>query len=295
MKKAFTLIELLVVIAIIAILAAILFPVFAQAKEAAKKTQCLSNIKNLSLAVIMYTGDYDDLAPQSSAGPNPPTPAQVTAGDYYIEWSQAVYPYIKNGTSGGPTTNGGFANYGGSGIFACPDFPTQGQFNQYGIHADMSPVNDAPYGLDYTANGNAPQTPGATTQVPSPSSIFMIAEKGANGTTNASTPYVITRGGLWSSNPWVDYGTATIDNCALGGLGAGVACYQGAASGGDQDMSSANEWVWAAGNMFPRYRHASTSNMAFWDGHAKSEHKGQFNWGQNVAITGLSWRWGPGN
>jgi prepilin-type N-terminal cleavage/methylation domain-containing protein len=60
MKKGFTLIELLVVIAIIAILAAILFPVFAQAKAAAKKTQALSNIKQLGLANMMYMGDFDD-------------------------------------------------------------------------------------------------------------------------------------------------------------------------------------------------------------------------------------------
>ena len=63
MKKAFTLIELLVVIAIIAILAAILFPVFAQAKEAAKKTADLSNIKQLGTANAIYQGDNDDLFP----------------------------------------------------------------------------------------------------------------------------------------------------------------------------------------------------------------------------------------
>lgn len=63
MKKAFTLIELLVVIAIIAILAAILFPVFAQAKAAAKKTASMSNIKQLGTAIIMYEGDVDDIYP----------------------------------------------------------------------------------------------------------------------------------------------------------------------------------------------------------------------------------------
>lgn len=63
-RRAFTLIELLVVIAIIAILAAILFPVFAQAKEAAKKTQCVSNTKQATLASLMYANDYDDTLPR---------------------------------------------------------------------------------------------------------------------------------------------------------------------------------------------------------------------------------------
>ena len=63
-KRGFTLIELLVVIAIIAILAAILFPVFAQAKEAAKKTHCVSNTKQTVLAAIMYAGDFDDVLPR---------------------------------------------------------------------------------------------------------------------------------------------------------------------------------------------------------------------------------------
>jgi len=62
-RKGFTLIELLVVIAIIAILAAMLFPVFARARESARKIQCLSNVKNISMALQMYMTDYDKTPP----------------------------------------------------------------------------------------------------------------------------------------------------------------------------------------------------------------------------------------
>ena len=100
-QKAFTLIELLVVIAIIAILAAILFPVFAQAKDAAKKTQSISNVKNLTLGVIMYTNDYDDtVMPTLSFNwtqmCNWGTVPWGTLGEMTF-WNQAVVPYVKNG------------------------------------------------------------------------------------------------------------------------------------------------------------------------------------------------------
>ncbi len=66
-KSGFTLIELLVVIAIIAILAAILFPVFAQAREQARKTTCLSNLKQLGLGLFMYAQDYDETFPGAAS------------------------------------------------------------------------------------------------------------------------------------------------------------------------------------------------------------------------------------
>jgi len=91
-NRAFTLIELLVVIAIIAILAAILFPVFAQAKAAAKKAACTSNVKQLCLGTLMYSADYDDTwVPRYAACPNTgPT------SDAQLIWSGLVQPYIKN-------------------------------------------------------------------------------------------------------------------------------------------------------------------------------------------------------
>ena len=102
MKKAFTLIELLVVISIIAILAAILFPVFAQAKEAAKKTACLSNTKQMALGLQMYTGDSDDTLPntsweQETASGYPGTfNPQNPTGAYQIHWTYLVQPYVHN-------------------------------------------------------------------------------------------------------------------------------------------------------------------------------------------------------
>ena len=88
-RHAFTLIELLVVIAIIAILAAILFPVFAQAKEAAKRTQTLSNAKNLNLAFILYGADYDDTMMIETSSEHPKF--QDRGG-----YQGILQPYIKN-------------------------------------------------------------------------------------------------------------------------------------------------------------------------------------------------------
>ena len=92
MKRAFTLIELLVVIAIIAILAAILFPVFAQAKEAAKRTACLSNAKQIALSQKMYSGDNDDTLPIFHAYNT--TPAPWLDGHFGTEI--ALLPYCKS-------------------------------------------------------------------------------------------------------------------------------------------------------------------------------------------------------
>ncbi|HET6385633.1 MAG TPA: DUF1559 domain-containing protein [Armatimonadota bacterium] len=102
-NPGFTLIELLVVIAIIAILAAILLPVFAQAREAARRTQCISNVRQMGMAVMMYVQDNDERFPprfpNPAAGPGYPCKPCRTA-----DWRPFVMPYIKN-----------------TDIFRCPD------------------------------------------------------------------------------------------------------------------------------------------------------------------------------
>jgi prepilin-type N-terminal cleavage/methylation domain-containing protein len=115
-RRAFTLIELLVVIAIIAILAAILFPVFAQAKEAAKKTTTLSNFKQTATAFVLYAGDYDDLlplaySPDEAANavrwnfvisipngwrPDSPWCCEPRKSQDGLHWSNSIQPYSKN-------------------------------------------------------------------------------------------------------------------------------------------------------------------------------------------------------
>ena len=85
--QGFTLIELLVVIAIIAVLAAILFPVFAQAREKARQTACASNTRQLSLGVLMYIQDYDETLPPI---------ALLSSGGSSILWPALTAPYIKN-------------------------------------------------------------------------------------------------------------------------------------------------------------------------------------------------------
>ena len=111
-NKGLSLIECVVVIAIIAILAAILFPVFAQAREKARQASCLSNVKQLGTAIQLYVDDYDETFPWVAditgtwglylteyAGY--PCQKYVTMPDwgtpgYYITWMDEIYPYVKN-------------------------------------------------------------------------------------------------------------------------------------------------------------------------------------------------------
>jgi prepilin-type N-terminal cleavage/methylation domain-containing protein/prepilin-type processing-associated H-X9-DG protein len=95
-KCGFTLIELLVVIAIIAILAAILFPVFARARENARRTSCLSNLKQMGLGVMQYTQDFDERYPRVSIVTAQPSPMSIQWYPGVWLWPEIILPYTKS-------------------------------------------------------------------------------------------------------------------------------------------------------------------------------------------------------
>jgi len=130
--RGFTLIELLVVIAIIAILAAILFPVFAKAREKARQTSCLSNVKQLMLSYQMYVGDYDETLPYGSDWGN---------GHQVLHLPDLLHPYAKNAQIWKcPSGSGSWSQYpaipndGGTGWWSTILGPIS-----YGINYRLSP------------------------------------------------------------------------------------------------------------------------------------------------------------
>jgi len=192
MKKGFTLIELLVVIAIISILAAILFPVFAQAREKARQSTCLSNFKNVGLAMTMYTDDYDE--------------TYVSMGN----WKTKIEPYIK-------TKN----------IYYCPSRAGIKQAGNWflGQAVNIGSVNgavDGVTGLINYAGADANGTPGiAVGSVTSPADKIMVVEWGrANdgfGGCNAGAPVGAVLLGNMANSNWACYsghnGLASVTFC----------------------------------------------------------------------------------
>ena len=159
-QQAFTLIELLVVIAIIAILAAILFPVFAKAREKARQTSCLSNMKQIGLGFAQYTQDYDEQYFARDMG--------SVSGTISYSFRGAVNPYIKNMQ-----------------IWACPSNPnTTGTLANPGCCTEVNTVTGNIFRCDYALNdansqfnGNYPKLAAIT----APAQKILLSEmKGTN-------------------------------------------------------------------------------------------------------------------
>ncbi len=158
-RRGFTLIELLVVIAIIAILAAILFPVFARAREKARQTSCLSNIKQLTIAVSMYAQDYDELLPTEDYNYGGDGNTAGVDGS----WRGVILPYVRNVQ-----------------LFICPSHrPTDprfdGSYNDDGQNASYA-INDA----HQDAGAPSPPENQALAAIGDPSSVIFLIESTGN-------------------------------------------------------------------------------------------------------------------
>ncbi len=154
----FTLIELLVVIAIIAILAAILFPVFARAREKARQTSCLSNLKQLSLAMLMYAQDYDETWP--------------IAYYYDANWNEYAWDFCIEWSAGGTATLGLIGPYTkNQQINQCPSFSGQ----TWG-----RPQTGYAYNTTYLGHGmfEAVEKPASLASVSKPSETVLLADAG---------------------------------------------------------------------------------------------------------------------
>jgi len=158
-RTAFTLIELLVVIAIIAILAAILFPVFAQAREKARQANCLSNFKQIGLGVMMYVQDWDETYPTSRLYA---LKGGSDCNQKIVTWKAETAPYVKN-----------------LGVYKCPSNSHNNQPDETrGDDSVGLPVFPISYAYSGSAlwSGDTGQTPIRDATIPEPARYIMLVE-----------------------------------------------------------------------------------------------------------------------
>ena len=185
-RNAFTLIELLVVIAIIAFLAAILFPVFARARENARRSSCMSNLKQIGLGVMMYVQDYDEFYPRAaySSAELPPNGSWYSSGGVYSWfWQQTIYPYTKSDQ-----------------LYQCPSSSSTGK----------------PYSQNYGANSQIIQLYSSTSlaSLDAPSTTYMAMDAGTYYLEiDASHDYVTAPEGAF----WYLPGTQKLTGCPITG------------------------------------------------------------------------------
>jgi prepilin-type N-terminal cleavage/methylation domain-containing protein/prepilin-type processing-associated H-X9-DG protein len=270
--KGFTLIELLVVIAIIAILAAILFPVFAQAREKARQITCVSNQKQVLLSMIMYTEDNDEYYPVCWSAIT-----GTFGGTAYNsqDWTVAIAPYTKSGSGiliGATNGPNGYnhdtptlTTYGAT--YECPSNIEPDMAQTYVLRADVFP-----WGSPTTSPIPAITSPVCNeSRIPTPSDTVMAYEAGANGYQWGQIAFNA------DEYAWCSTINAPVNGIADEADNAECDYLHGT-------TSSSN---WMACYQVPRYRHTLMSNFMFFDGHVQSIRKGQLNWYKQIWIKGI--------
>lgn len=187
-KRGFTLIELLVVIAIIAILAAVLFPAFAKARESARRSSCSSNLKQIGIAIMQYSQEYDEKSVRGWTGSNGYLASDPNSGSEKWKWMDSIYPYIKS-----------------EGVFRCPSDKNPNRYVYYKNLAGSSFSNYGSYAMNNTyyqsqSTGLPPTAPGNDSR-----SLSSFAEP-------AATIYVVESQGDYEFS-WSDVASqAQVDN-----------------------------------------------------------------------------------
>ncbi|MBC8142696.1 MAG: DUF1559 domain-containing protein, partial [Armatimonadetes bacterium] len=243
-SKGFTLIELLVVIAIIAILAAILFPVFAQAREKARQTSCLSNVKQLGLGMSMYVQDYDEAFMPSYIG--------GTINQDFMDFAQ---PYIKSYQ-----------------LTTCPNslitnYPDGSPAKSYSMNSEISwrDPNNTPRVLAEIPNVADTIVAGDATQVKDGGSWSGIGQSYKYKTWTEAD-------GITPLNNFWDSNTVSLDNRMT--LPRNADCANPYKDGFPW-IDPGDGWASACGPQNLAFRHQGGTNLVFADGHAKYLQQGK--------------------
>lgn len=250
-KTGFTLIELLVVIAIIALLAAILFPVFARARENARKSSCSNNLKQIGIAMLQYTQDYDETT----------VPGIINPGGGLVGWCQLVQPYIKSNQafkcpsdSYGGTNNGNLA--------ATPVAPFVPRFH-------------SSYAINFDSIGSSEQTGIAISDIQKPAGVVWAADKGMTGQTTA--PFI---------NPTSTNNQTKLENAwYIANAWTGVAGTYGTNNSDKNTNVNGGDQHWSA----PNPRHLDTCNFLFMDGHVKAQPVSRIYYGGATVAATTPW------
>jgi prepilin-type N-terminal cleavage/methylation domain-containing protein/prepilin-type processing-associated H-X9-DG protein len=259
-RRAFTLIELLVVIAIIAILAAILFPVFAQARARARAIACISNLKQLGTASMMYAQDYDETLP---GGWNKGCDTGACGAGNCTHWRDTILPYVQKYKR--DNTNN-YEQLSSNTVLSCPESPAGASGpTSYGIND--AEVNQGVWNGDVCTSGTFGRPLAALNQ---PASLVMMADAAQ------------TTGSL-ALDPNFNQGSGSCTNIAAGTGDCGPFAFTPERWRPMQGWNSCDwnfavpgrahgDWPEPSGNNArrPVFRHALKCNVVFADGHAKA-------------------------